>query len=57
MLVISACFTVFTVWRIWMVTRREGESCEEFVPYPNPPTSPALFEWVPFKKLRDGDKS
>jgi MFS family permease len=49
-LALSAGFLVFALWRIRRRARRAAGSREEFVAYPNPPTSPALFEWVPFRR-------
>ena len=53
-LVLSAGFAVFALWRI----RRAGKVVEEqrggFIAYPT--SSPAILEWIPFRKLRGRDR-
>lgn len=49
-LTLSAGLGAFTLWRIRRSARAAVEMQEEFVVYPT--TSPAILEWIPFRKLR-----
>ncbi len=49
-LALSLIFVAYTLWRVRSAATAEMESREEFVAYPT--SSPAVLEWIPFRKLR-----
>jgi MFS family permease len=49
-LMLAAAFCAYTLWRMRRAATVADDMREEFVVYPT--TSPAVLEWVPFRKLR-----
>jgi MFS family permease len=53
-LVLSAGFGVYALWRIRRAAKVALEQRKGFVAYPT--SSPAILEWIPFRKLRGRDR-
>jgi MFS family permease len=53
-LLLSGGFGVFALWRIRRAGKVTLEQREGFVAYPT--SSPAILEWIPFRKLRGRDR-
>lgn len=49
-LALAFAFAAYTLWRMRRAATAAIEMREEFVAYPT--SSPAIFEWIPFRKLR-----